>query len=168
MTNEFEYKGQKYVRIDFNNQFTFEQADLFGEIAEAVAKTTASVIDQAISNPDLTKEIEDSKEDGKEEIEDSKGNNLQSQVLGLKIINNATKQFNSNKLLPELLAHVWYNEEDKEFNADNFKTRIQTFRKMPMSFINDNGLKEGVYDFLSVAMKSSMGDTLNLLQTLKK
>lgn len=164
MTNEFEYKGQKYVRIDFNNQFTFEQADLFGEIAEAVAKTTASVIDQAVNNPVLTKETEG----GTVEVKDSKGDNLQSQVLGLKIINNATKQFNSNKLLPELLAHVWYNEEDKEFDVDNFKTRIQTFRKMPMSFINDNGLKEGVYDFLSVAMKSSMGDTLNLLQTLKK
>lgn len=161
MTNEFEYKGQKYIRIDFNNQFTFEQADLFSEIAEAVAKTTASFFDDAANNPELINSLKEEGDEG-DKIE-----SIKAKLTGLKIINNATKQFNSNKLLPELLAHVWYNEEDKEFNADNFKTRIQTFRKMPMSFIDDNGLKEGVYDFLSVGMRSLMGDTVSLLQTIK-
>lgn len=158
MTNEFEYKSKKYVRIDFNNQFTFEQADLFGEIAEAVAQTTASVIDQATSNPNLAKSL----------TKDDDGEDMASKVLGLKIINNATKQFNSNKYLPELLAHVWYDKDDEEFDLENFKERIKVFKKMPLNFIAENGLKEAAYDFLSVAMKSIMGDTLNLLQTLKK
>lgn len=140
MINEFEYKGKKYVRIDFNNQYTFEQADLFEEIGKRVTDVALFLKGQIKSKK-------------KDEI-----------GLGLKI----KEMLHTSKVMPELLAHVWYNEEDSEFNPVTYKERVEMFKKMPIGFREEKNLEEGVSDFLSVAMKSSMGGIQSLLLTPQK
>lgn len=163
MINEFEYKGRKFKRIDFKNQYTFEQADEFDRLGQAVTNVTASFYEDIYSRTDL---MEKYKGADKEEI-DEKDPELQKLLLG--IVTKTQNSFKNSKLLPELLAHVWYDEDDREFDIDNYRDRIKFFRKMPLSEIEELGIKEGIYDFLSAGMKLAMADTQNFMgQVLKK
>lgn len=139
MINEFEYKGRKFKRIDFKNQYTFEQSDEFDKISTVVTNV-ATYLNKA-------------QKDGLTDLE-----------MGVQL----KSQLQASKVFPELLAHVWYDENDREFDIDNFKDRIKFFRKMPLGAVKELGIEEGVQDFLLDGMKSSTAGIQSLLPTAKK
>ena len=148
MNNEFVYKDKKYVRIDFNNQFTFEQADLFEPISDRVTEVALYLSKEA---PKL-KALSEAKRQQAELL------------LAMKL----KDMYSASKVLPELLAHVWFDKEDEEFNPDTYTKRVLMFKKMPIGIREELGLEEAINDFLSVAMKSTQGGILSLLPTAKK
>lgn len=157
MNNEFVYKDKKYVRIDFKNQFTFEQADLFEPISDRVTEVALLLSKEAKNLPVLTEENKEDKEF------------LQlKQNAELKLATQLKGMYDSNVILPELLAHVWFDETDSEFNIDTFKQRVIMFKKMPIGVREKLELEGAINDFLYVAMKSSTGGILSLLPTAKK
>jgi hypothetical protein len=139
MINEFEYKGRKFKRIDFKNQYTFEQSDEFDKINTVVT--------------DVATYLNNAQKSGLTELQ-----------MGIEL----KKKLQTSKVFPELLAHVWYDAEDSEFNIENFKTRIDFFKKMPLGVIKEKGISEGVQDFLLEGMKSSTEGIQSLLPTAKK
>jgi hypothetical protein len=138
MKNEFEYKGRKFKRIDFKNQYTFEQSDEFDKINTVVT--------------DVATYLNNAQKSGLTELE-----------MGIQL----KQKLQTSKVFPELLAHVWYDEDDREFNIDNFKSRIEFFKKMPLGIIKEQGISEGVQDFLLEGMKSSTEGIQSLLPTAK-
>lgn len=138
MINEFEYKERKFKRIDFKNQYTFEQSDEFDKISTVVTNV-ATYLNKA-------------QKDGLTDLE-----------MGVQL----KSQLQASKVFPELLAHVWYDENDREFDIDNFKDRIKFFRKMPLGVVKELGIEEGVQDFLLDGMKSSTAGIQSLLPTAK-
>jgi hypothetical protein len=138
MKNEFEYKGRKFKRIDFKNQYTFEQSDEFDKINTVVT--------------DVATYLNNAQKSGLTELE-----------MGIQL----KQKLQTSKVFPELLAHVWYDEDDREFNIDNFKSRIEFFKKMPLGVIKEQGISEGVQDFLLEGMKSSTEGIQSLLPTAK-
>ena len=156
MINEFEYKGKKYIRIDFKNQFTFEQDDIFEPIGKRVTEVALYLSQEAKKLPVIDSEDEERKAELQQERSNAE---LQ---LGLKL----KELFQSSKILPELLAHVWLDETDSEFDPVTYKERVTMFKKMPLS--KREGLEEPIADFLSAAMKSSTADTLSFIQKAPK
>ena len=139
MINEFEYKGRKFKRIDFNNQYTFEQSDEFDKINTVVTEVATY--------------LNNAQKSGLSELE-----------MGIELKN----KLQTSKVFPELLAHVWYDENDSEFNLENFRNRIDFFKKMPLGVIKEKGVSEGVQDFLLEGMRSSTEGIQSLLPTAKK
>ena len=139
MINEFEYKGRKFKRIDFNNQYTFEQSDEFDKINTVVTEVATY--------------LNNAQKSGLSELE-----------MGIELKN----KLQTSKVFPELLAHVWYDENDSEFNLENFRNRIDFFKKMPLGVIKEKGISEGVQDFLLEGMRSSTEGIQSLLPTAKK
>lgn len=139
MINEFEYKGRKFKRIDFNNQYTFEQSDEFDKINTVVTEVATY--------------LNNAQKSGLSELE-----------MGIELKN----KLQTSKVFPELLAHVWYDDNDSEFNIENFRSRIDFFKKMPLGVIKEKGVSEGVQDFLLEGMRSSTEGIQSLLPTAKK
>lgn len=136
MVKEFEYEGVKYVPLNFANQYTFEQADLIEPILKKVTEV-AIVLQNYANQKKKPSELE----------------------ISLKI----KEAYQSSKVMPELLAHTWINENDRVFNQDTYGKRVVMFKTMPMGLIQEKGLEEAIAPFLAYVLKSSMGGITSLI-----
>lgn len=134
MSLKFEHGGNEYVEIDFDNQFTAEQDDIFSGIKIMVNRATEYVRSHA-------KDLSD-----------------ESKVLSL--IDEGFADF-KGRTIAELLAHTYLNKGEDVFNPDTFEERVQMFLKMPLA--KRRPLEKAIPKLLVGVMRSGVEGIVNYL-----